>query len=203
MVQLFVCAFLTVLTANAAPLSTSSTPAQEQARITRIEFRPATVEEGGGIHIALLGSGRCTYTIDYGDGQTEKRTDDLPAHMRHAYAADRAYDVVATPEAPCEGVARARIDIRAIERGIWRIAVELASATAPEIVVSLEGKGTCSVVLDFGDGRSEKHDVTLPAKVPHKYAKAGSYDIVARAQQPCSGEGRARIDIKPPAAGVQ
>ncbi len=174
-----------------------------QARITRIEFRPATVEEGGGIHISLLGSGRCTYTIDYGDGQSEKRTDALPAHMRHNYAADRAYDVVATPEAPCEGVARARIDIRAIERGIWRINVELASATAPEIVVTIDGKGTCAVVIDFGDGQSEKHDVTLPAKVPHKYLKAGTYDIVAKAQQPCSGEGRARIEIKQPPAAAR
>lgn len=180
--------------------STLSTQERTQARITRIEFRPATVEEGGGIHISLLGSGRCTYTIDYGDGQSEKRTDDLPAHLRHNYAAGAAYDVVATPDPPCEGVARARIDIRAIERGIWRIHVELASATAPEIVVLLDGKGTCAVVIDFGDGQSEKHDVTLPAKVPHKYLKAGAYDIVAKAQQPCSGEGRARIEIKQPPA---
>lgn len=174
----------------------TATVAAAQARISRIEFRPATVEEGGGIHIALLGSGRCTYTIDYGDGQSEKRTDDLPAHLQHKYAAGKAYDVVATPDAPCEGVARARLDIQAIERGIWKIHVELASATAPEIVVLIDGTGTCAVTVDFGDGQKEKHDVTLPAKVPHKYLKAGAYDIVATTHAPCSGEGRARIDIK-------
>jgi hypothetical protein len=168
---------------------------QERAHITRIEFRPATVEEGGGILISLVGKGNCTYTIDFGDGQSERRTADLPDSLRHQYAPDRAYDVVATPEPPCEGVARARIDVRGIERGIWGVRAELASATAPEIVVILSGKGACSVVVDFGDGESEKRDVELPAKVNHKYVKGGAYEIHARALEPCRGEGRVRIEI--------
>ncbi len=170
--------------------------AQEQPRITRIDFRPATVEEGGGILIALRGTGHCTYTIDFGDGQSERRTADLPDNLRHQYAPDKAYDVVATPEPPCEGVVRARIDIRAIERGIWGVRAELASATAPEVVVTIDGKGACTVVVDFGDGQSEQHDVTLPAKVNHKYLKGGSYEIHARTQEPCRGEGRVRVEIK-------
>ena len=170
--------------------------AQEQPRITRIDFRPATVEEGGGIMIALVGTGRCSYTVDFGDGQRERRTADLPDHLRHQYAPDKAYDVVATPDAPCEGVARARIDIRGIERGIWRVLAELASATAPEVVLTIDGKGACTVFVDFGDGQSEKHDVTLPAKVNHKYVKGGSYEIHARTQEPCRGEGHVRIDIR-------
>ena len=64
--------------------------------------------------ISLLGSGECAYTMDYGDGNTERRTATLPDEMRHAYEADNEYSVVATPEAPCEGTARARLDIRAI-----------------------------------------------------------------------------------------
>lgn len=171
------------------------TVAQEQPRIARIEFRPATVEEGGGILISLVGSGRCTYTIDFGDGQSERRTADLPDHLRHQYAPDQAYDVVATPEAPCEGVARARIDVRGIERGIWRVDAELASTMEPEVVVTIDGKGACTVFLDFGDGQSEKHELQLPAKVNHKYLKGGSYEIHARTQEPCRGEGRVRVEI--------
>lgn len=175
---------------------TGAAAAQEQPRITRIDFRPATVEEGGGIHITLVGTGHCTYTIDFGDGQSERRTADLPDHLRHPYSPDKAYDVVATPEPPCEGVARARVDVRGIERGIWRVLAELASATAPEVVVTIDGKGACTVFVDYGDGQSEKHDVTLPAKVNHKYLKGGSYEIHARTQEPCRGEGRVRIEIK-------
>jgi hypothetical protein len=169
---------------------------QEKAQITRIEFRPATVQEGGGILISVLGSGTCTYTIDFGDGQRERRTADLPDRLRHQYAPEGSYDVVATPEPPCEGVARARIDVRGIERGIWGVRAELASATAPEVVVTVEGKGACTIVVDFGDGESEKRDVELPAKVNHKYLKGGSYEIHARTQEPCRGEGRVRIEIK-------
>ena len=170
--------------------------AQERPRITKIEFRPATVEEGNGIIISLAGSGKCTYTIDFGDGQTERRTAVLPDQVRHLYAAGKAYDVVATPEAPCEGVARARIDVQGIDRGIWSVQAELSSATAPEVMVTVDGRGACTVLVDFGDGQSEKHDVTLPAKVPHKYLKAGSYEIHARTQEPCRGEGRVRLEIK-------
>lgn len=170
--------------------------AQEQPRITRIDFRPATVEEGGGIAITLVGSGRCTYTIDFGNGQSERRTADLPDQLRHQYAADRAYDVVAKPEPPCEGVARARIDVRAIERGIWRVSAELTSPDPPELTVTIDGTGKCAVFVDFGDGQAEKHDVELPAKVRHTYAKSGTYEIHARTQDPCRGEGRVQVQIK-------
>src|SRR5690349_20691517 len=90
----------------------------QPGRITRIEFRPATTQEGGGVFITLVGSGNCTYALDYGDGQTERRTAELPDRVRHVYEGDGEYLVVATPEAPCEGVARARLDVRAIKRGV-------------------------------------------------------------------------------------
>ena len=170
--------------------------AQGKAQITRIEFRPATVQEGGGVVIALIGTGRCTYTIDFGDGQKERRTADLPDEMRHAYGGDAEYEVIATPEAPCEGVARAKIDVRAVSRGIWRLFAELNSPTAPEIIVTVDGRGECAIVVDFGDGQKEKHSVTLPAKIPHKYLKGGAYEISATTQDPCRGEGRVRIEIK-------
>ncbi len=64
---------------------------QSTPRITRIEFSPVPDEEGGGIMISLLGSGQCAYTIDYGDGKTERRTATLPDRMRHEYAPDKQY----------------------------------------------------------------------------------------------------------------
>jgi hypothetical protein len=162
-------------------------------RITKIEFRPATVEEEA-IVISLAGTG-CTprstsVTGKANGGRPNCRTACV------TYEAGKAFDVVATADAPCEGVARARIDVRGIDRGIWRVLAELASATAPEIVVTVDGRGACTVLLDFGDGQSEKHELMLPAKVPHKYAKNGAYEIHARTQDPCRGEGRVRIEIK-------
>jgi hypothetical protein len=171
--------------------------AQTPPRITRIEFSPAPESDGGGVNISLLGSGECTYTIDYGDGKTERRTATLPDRMRHSYAADNEYLVIATPEAPCEGIARARIDIRAIARGIWRLSIEPGPATdALEIIATVEGRGSCAVALDFGDGNHQKLEGTLPLKTTHTYQKAGSYELRATAADPCRGDIRLSVDVR-------
>ena len=171
--------------------------AQTPPRITRIEFTPGREQDGGGIVIALLGSGNCTYTMDYGDGKTERRTADLPDRMRHSYAADGEYTVVATPDAPCEGVARAKLDIRAIKLGIWRLVVEPGpSTTAPEILVTIEGRGSCVVMLDFGDGTNQKVEGTLPSKVSHTYERQGTFELHAAAADPCRGDVRLTIDVR-------
>ena len=177
-------------------LAATLAAAQAPPRITRIEFSPAPENEGGGMVISLLGTGQCTYTMDYGDGKTERRTATLPDRVRHGFAADQEYTVVATPDAPCEGVARARVDIRAITRGIWRVSVEPGPATdAPEVIATVEGRGACTVTLDFGDGTQQKLDGTLPAKSTHKYARAGSYDLHAVAEAPCRGDVRLKVDV--------
>ena len=171
--------------------------AQSPPRITRIEFSPVPDNEGGGILVSLLGSGQCAYTMDFGDGKTERRSAALPDRVRHEYAPDRQYLVVATPDSPCEGVARAQLDIRAIERGIWRVSVEPGPATdAPEIIATIEGRGACAVMLSFGDGKQQKIEGTLPAKASHTYEKPGTYELHAVAAEPCRGDVRLNVDVR-------
>ncbi|MEN3337797.1 MAG: hypothetical protein V7647_1473 [Acidobacteriota bacterium] len=171
--------------------------AAQPPRITRIEFRPAPEEDGGGVLISLLGSGECIYTMDFGDGKTERRTANLPDEMRHAYEADNEYSVVATPEPPCEGIARARLDIRAVRRGIWKVTVVPGPSTeVPEILATVEGRGDCAVQLDFGDGRQQRLEGTLPMKVTHPYEKEGAYELHAAAEAPCRGDVHLQIDVR-------
>ena len=178
-------------------LGVPAAAAQTAPRVTRIEFSPVPEGEGSGILISLLGSGQCTYTMDYGDGKTERRTAALPDRMKHEYAPDREYMVVATPDAPCEGVARAQLDIRAIARGIWRVTVEPGPATdAVEIIATIHGRGACAVALTFGDGKQEKIEGTLPAKVSHTYEKPGTYELRAVAAEPCRGDVRLSVDVR-------
>ncbi|MCA1559875.1 MAG: hypothetical protein LC753_09070 [Acidobacteria bacterium] len=168
-------------------------------QITRIEFRPAPPEQGGGIIISLLGSGQCAYTIDFGDGQKERRSAELPDQVRHVYAPDKIYDLVATPEPPCEGTARARLDIQAIERGIWNITVKPGPSTeAPEVIVTIEGRGVCTVTVDFGDSKQQKIEGTLPATVNHIYPRNGTYEIHAVTEAPCRGDTRITVDVQRP-----
>jgi hypothetical protein len=173
--------------------------AQEQQgpRITRIEFRPASQEEGGGMIISLLGSGRCSYTLDFGDGKSEPRTADLPDTVKHTYPGDGEYEVVATGQAPCQGVARARIDIRSIDRGIWGINAEAGPSTqALELLVTIRGRGTCTVTLDLGDANTQTFEAALPTTRTHKYAAAGSYHVKATTVAPCRGQAEMKVDIK-------
>jgi hypothetical protein len=182
----------------------SGVAAQDQAgRITRIEFQPATSEEGGGVFISLLGSGSCTYALDYGDGQSERRTAVLPDRVRHTYPADGEYLVVATPEAPCEGVARAKLDVRAITRGVWGLSAEPGPDTSSaEMLLTIKGRGECAVTMDYGDGVIDKLTLTLPATHSHKFGKAGTYELKATAEPPCRGEAGLTLEIKKVLEGV-
>ena len=166
-------------------------------RITRIEFRAASTEEGGGMIISLLGAGRCSYTLDFGDGKSEARTAQLPDRVQHTYPGDGEYEVVATPQEPCQGVARAKIDIRSIERGIWGINAESGpTAQALELLVTIRGRGTCTVTLDLGDANTQTFEAALPTTRTHKYAAAGSYQVKATTIAPCRGQAEMKVDIK-------
>ena len=191
---------MTILTLLASLLLSSSGGAwqqQQAGRITRIEFRPATVQEGGGVFITLVGTGSCTYNLDYGDGQSERRTAELPDRVRHAYPADGEYLVVATPEAPCEGVARAKLDVRAINRGVWGLSAEPGVATPDgiEVTFTISGAGECVLSMDFGDGAIERVEGALPARRAHRYAKAGTYDVRVVANEPCRGEAALKLEV--------
>ncbi|MEO8520376.1 MAG: hypothetical protein ABI603_03370 [Acidobacteriota bacterium] len=171
--------------------------AAQPPRITRIEFRPAPEEDGGGMIISLVGSGTCSYTVDFGDGTTERRTADLPDHFRHAYQADHEYLLVATPAAPCEGGARARLDVRAIRRGIWMVTVAAGASTErPEIAATVEGRGDCAVLLDFGDGSQQRLEGTLPLHATHVYEKTGAYTLHAAAEVPCRGDVQLEVTVQ-------
>ncbi len=184
--------FAVILLAASAALA-----AAQPARITRIEFRPAPEEDGGGVIVSLLGSGHCSYTVDFGDGTTERRTADLPDQFKHAYQADNEYLLVATPAAPCEGSARARLDIRAIKRGIWMVSVAPGPSTErPEIAATVEGRGDCAVVLDFGDGSRQRLEGALPMHATHGYEKAGAYTLHAAAEAPCRGDVQLEINVQ-------
>lgn len=187
------CWFALLLVVAATSLAAQQQPA---GRITRIEFQPATADEGGGVFISLLGSGSCTYLLDYGDGKSDRRTADLPDRVKHNFPGDGEYLVVATPEAPCQGVARAKLDVKAINRGVWGLTAEPGpDQQNVEMLVTITGRGECTVTMDFGDGTVDKISGTLPLTRSHKYGKDGTYDLTATAEPPCRGEAGLKVEI--------
>jgi hypothetical protein len=84
----------------------------QQARINRVLTSPSPVDAGQPVDITVEGSGTCRYTIEFGDGNDESRSEALPDRLRHVYPAAGAYKVVARASPPCTGAASAPVDVR-------------------------------------------------------------------------------------------
>jgi len=62
--------------------------------------------------LKILGNGQCAYTVDFGDGNSERREGPLPAEVRHNYPAGGRYTAIVTAGAPCEGERRSTFTVR-------------------------------------------------------------------------------------------
>ncbi|HKN58852.1 MAG TPA: hypothetical protein VJV97_08360, partial [Gemmatimonadaceae bacterium] len=85
-------------------LSVATTPPKPQ--LTGINVSPARAAPGQPVTIDVIGSGTCSYTIDFGDGNTDTRSRQLPDRVRHNYPAADTYTVAVNADRPCTGSAR-------------------------------------------------------------------------------------------------
>jgi hypothetical protein len=155
------------------------------------------------VNITIEGSGACRgYTLDYGDGNSEPRAATLPDRTRHVYPAPGRYVVAAIANASCTGDARASLEVRskpaAAAPHIARVDVSPAAATAGQpVTITIAGTGACrGYTVDYGDGNTEPRAATLPDRTQHVYGAPGRYVIVVIANDTCTGEGRATIDVR-------
>ena len=166
-------------------------------RITGINVESAAGTAASARSIRVLGSGRCSYSVDFGDGNSETREAALPDVVRHNYPAAGRYTVTATARPPCSGVQRSTFVIGAAVQGsISRVDVrpQLARVGQP-ITVTVAGSGTCRFVVDFDDGESRTLTERLPYQFTYRYAVPGDFEIVAWAHEPCTGQGDALLRI--------
>ena len=151
----------------------------------------------------VQGNGRCSYLLDFGDGNNEAREAVLPDVVRHNYPAEGRYTAIATARPPCSGVMRftfivarssqtanvpgsiSRVDVRP---QVARIGVRIA--------VTVAGSGTCTFVVDFGDGQSRTLTERLPHRLTYRYTQAGDHEIVVSGQAPCAGRGDAVLRVR-------
>jgi hypothetical protein len=163
-----------------------------QSKGPRISGLTAAASAGrtpGTATIQIDGSGTCSYSLDYGDGNSEQRTASLPDRVQHVYGRGATFVVVATAQAPCTGVAEDTLELARRGRGIERLIVSPSpAATQTRVTFRIEGRGSCLVTVDFGDGTDETIDTELPARVVHRYERPGRYEIVAWTEAPCSGK---------------
>jgi hypothetical protein len=178
--------------------STTST-----GRIARVVLSPTPGAAGQPMTITVEGVSGCVgYTLDYGDGHTERRAAALPDAVPHVYQSPGRYVVSATAVAPCTGRARAAVEVRtAAAPAAPRIARILLSPAAADpgqaVTITVEGNGTCEgYTLDYGDGNSESRSGALPDRAQHVYRVPGRYTLTAVGRGSCTGDVRAPLDVR-------
>jgi endonuclease YncB( thermonuclease family) len=173
-------------------------PPPTAPQVTGLSFspRPAVVRQP--VTIDIAGHGDCSLTIAFGDGNQQELTATLPQRVTHTYALVRTYAVVVAPAAPCTGKFTEPLQVAA--RGGNRIT---GLAVDPEITragagitIAVEGAGTCTYRLDYGDGNTEDRSKAMPDRLHHVYNAAGTYTISAVASGSCQGSAQHPITVR-------
>lgn len=93
------------------PLEVTDQPSPRRLTGVKVSTRIEHGTTNAATTIVVLGSGSCSYTIDFGDGTTARRTESLPDLVTHTYTAPKSYTILATAQAPCEGLAKGGVTI--------------------------------------------------------------------------------------------
>src|SRR5262245_34739479 len=164
-------------------------PPPPTAEITGIAFTPRPGVLRQPVTIDVAGRGTCALTVSFGDGNQQELSAALPLRVTHTYAVAQTYTVVVAPAAPCVGKFTERLQIaaRAGDR-INSLTIDPEPADVGRgVVIVVEGVGSCTYRLDYGDGNSEDRTKPLPDRVHHVYNAAGTYTIVAVSTGTCQG----------------
>ena len=180
-------------------LEVADGPASSRIDAIAVKLNPGAAR--GIATIQVAGSGACAYVLDYGDGNSERRTGVFPDRVEHVYQAAGTFVVAATAEPPCEGKVRDTLVVtRALTRpggAVARLVVSPDRARIrSRISVTIEGRGTCRVFVDFDDGNEQTIEGPLPLRIVHSYARPGRYDVFAWTDPPCTGDASRIVQIE-------
>ncbi|MEO6213467.1 MAG: hypothetical protein ABIP65_07545 [Vicinamibacterales bacterium] len=166
-------------------------------RLGGIAVNPNPNPAAPGAIIQVAGSGSCSYVLDYGDGNNERRTVALPDRVAHVFPPTGSFVVVATAERPCEGRVEQTFTVERQGSVVERLVVSPSQApTQSRVNIRIEGRGTCPVTVDFGDGEEQFIEAALPVRIFHSYARPGNYEVFAWTEAPCTGDASAVIQIR-------
>ena len=160
---------------------------------------PAPV--GSAVGLTAHGQGQCRFRVDFGDGKSGEFTVPLPHTVRHVYSAPGTYAVRMNASAPCEGKHSIKLNVGQVTPSAQLLGIKVTpnpAFTRDRVTLDIEGKGRCAVTVDFGDGRDQKIETSLPSRLTHSYARSGNYEIFAWTEKPCTGEATASVRVRQP-----
>ena len=166
------------------------------ARLAGIAARLNPAAGPGTATIQIAGSGSCSYLLDYGDGNSERRTAVLPDRLDHVYPAGGTYVVSAAAEPPCQGKVQDTLTIATARGAIDRLMISPGRARSrTRVNITIEGTGSCRVFVDFGDGNEQTIEGQLPARISHSFMRPGRYEVFAWTEAPCTGDAAGVVQI--------
>ena len=169
------------------------------SHLTSVEFVPAQGTIRRPVTFVVNGVGPCRFTADFGDGNSRELSADLPYRFDHTYAVAGKYTTIVTPAAPCSGRFTQVLTVasRATEPRLFGISIE-PSPTDPgqPVTITIDGTGSCSYAIDFGDGNNDSQTGELPDRIRHNYPASGEYVVTATAIPPCSGSARRALRVR-------
>jgi len=169
------------------------------AAITAVQMTPSPAVMRRPVEIAVKGQGTCTFSVDFGDGNSQDDTGALPRTVKHTYALANDYVVIVRPEAPCTGKFTEKLTVatEAARAELTGLSVSSGRAMAGQpVVIAVTGTGTCGYTIDFGDGNTEKRSHQLPDSVRHNYPAPDVYTISATAEAPCAGSANVTLNVR-------
>jgi len=186
-----------VVTAPTPPPPPAPAP-RPAAEVTALTFTPPQGIVREPVSFNIAGRGRCALVVDYGDGNQQSFETELPRRLSHTYAVADVYTVIVGPVAPCVGKFTEKLEV--VPRGgarITSLGIEPRPGRAREAVTfTIDGVGTCTYSLDFGDGNTEERTKRLPDRVTHVYPAVGDYPILLRAGSGCSGAFERNLPVR-------
>ena len=174
-------------------------PPPAASEITGVTFEPRRGVVRQPVTIGVTGRGPCAFSVNFGDGNVQEVSGTLPQRVNHTYAVAQTYTVIVAPVAPCTGrfTERLQIAARAESNRITRLTIDPEPATiGGGVTIGVEGTGTCTYRIDYGDGNTEDRSKPLPDRMRHVYNAAGTYQVVAVGTGGCQGRARRALDVR-------
>jgi len=186
-------------TFDVSPPPTPPPPRASEATVTSVDMTPSPALVRQPVDIAVKGRGTCSFSVDFGDGNSQEETGVLPRTVKHTYAVADNYVVIVRPASPCAGKFTQKLTVATElpQPELTGINVTPARPTAGQpVTIEIIGSGTCSYTIDFGDGNTDTRSRQLPDRVRHNYPAPDRYTVVVSADRPCAGSARTTLVIR-------
>jgi hypothetical protein len=179
--------------------------------VTGVSVTPSPAAAGATVTVTVTGTNPCGAAhIIYGDGDAVTYPiTGLPTSHAHVYKVAGTFTIVAKGMGNCDGETSTTVRVEGPPpppppppQPTLTAMTLSPQPTRPgsPVTITLEGRGGCTVALDFGDGNTQTVQGELPQRVRHNYLVGGEYAVAAAAQGPCTGAHRAvlRVEAPPP-----